>query len=492
LNKYAADVKEPAAVYPDTAPVAFSGGIQRLALANVCLGQFMSAMDSRSVIVALPTISVYFDSSMAFVQWIPLAYQLTVIGFVLSMARLGDMLGRKKVYSFGFLLLSLGSACSGLSTEVWQLIAFRIIAGLGGALVMSNGRAIVSTIYPRESRGPALGATSMAFHLGYIIGPSLGGFLIDTVGWRWIFFVNLPIALAAAFMAWRVLPDMARHAGKYSLDIVGMLTLLLTALSLILGLQQIARSGFTFVALAAFPAAAVFLALLLYFERKNPEPLIDLSLFRIRMLTAGVLSNLFIVTSHSSTFFLLPFYLQGILHFSPTQVGVIIISFSLVIVCLAPVGGWLGDRLGSRALCTAGALLSAASMIVFARLGTNSGYGAVIMPLMMLGLGWALFQAPNLSAIFGAVESRHVGAVSGISLTSANIANAMGVALANVIFLRELSSFGLSGPGVPAFTEWAQSPAIFIEAFQHSWLIIGGLTTIAIATSALRGADKRS
>ena len=452
----------------------------------------MSALDSRSVIVALPTISVYFNSSMAVVQWIPLAYQLTVIGVVLSMARLGDMVGRKKIYAFGFLLLSAGSVCSGLSTGLWQLIAFRVLAGLGGAVVMGNGRAIVSTVYAREGRGQALGLTSMAFHLGYIIGPSLGGFLIDTVGWRWIFFVNLPVALGVACMAWKVLPETAGETGKYSLDLMGMMTLLLTAVLLILGLQQIAKAGVTLFALTAFLAAAVFLALLLRCERKSPKPLLDLSLFRVRLLTAGVLSNLFIVIAHSSTFFLLPFYLQGILHFSPTQVGFTVVFFSTAIVFLAPVGGWLADRLSSRLLCTTGAALSVLSMLALSRLGADAGHAAVITPLLILGLGWAVFQAPNLSSIFGAVEARHVGAVSGISLTAANIANALGVALGSVLFLRGLNYFGLRGSVVPAYTEWARNPEVFLKAFQSSWLIIAGLTAIAIASSALRGADKRN
>ncbi len=451
----------------------------------------MSALDSRSVMVALPTISIYFSSSLALVQWIPLAYQLTVIGFVLSMARLGDMLGRKKIYALGFLLLIVGSACSGLSTGLWQLIAFRVLAGIGGALVMGNGRAIVSTVYAQEGRGPALGLTSMAFHLGYIIGPSLGGFLIDTVGWRWIFFVDLPVALAAALMAWKVLPETAGERQRYSLDSMGMATLLLTAVSLILTLQEIAKSGLTPFAATGFLVAAIFLGLLLRFERRNSAPLLDLSLFRVRLLTAGILSNLFIVTCHSATFFLLPFYLQGILHFSPTQVGLTIIFFSLVIVFLAPVGGWFGDRLGSRLLCTAGSVLTVISMLALSRLGAGAGQLSVMIPLMILGLGWSLFQAPNLSAIFGAVEPRYVGSVSGLSLTSANIANAMGVAIGSVLFLRWLNYYGSSGSSVPAYTQWAENPELFISAFQSSWLIISGLAAIAIVTSAMRGGDQR-
>jgi EmrB/QacA subfamily drug resistance transporter len=468
-----------------------SAKLQRLALVNVCLGQFMTALDSRSIIIALPTISIHFNSSMAVVQWIPLAYQLTIIGFVLSLARLGDIRGRKKIYGSGFLLLAFGSGCSGLSTGLWQVIAFRVLAGFGGAMVLANGRAILSTVYAQKERGRALGFASMAFHLGYISGPSVAGVLIDTLGWRWIFFLNLPVALAAAFMAWKVLPETAIQRETHSLDLMGMVTLFSMAVTIILGLQQIAKSGVTWVAITIFLISAVSAGLLLHFERKSPAPLLDLSLFKIRVLTAGVLSHLFVVISHSSTFFLLPFYLQGILHFTPTQVGVTVIFFSLVIVFLAPLGGWLGDRVGSRLLCTIGSVLSVISMLGFSRLGTDSDYLSVMIPLMILGVGWSIFQAPNLSAIFSAVESRYVGAVSGISLTAANIANAMGVAIGSLLFLRWLNYYGLDKAGVPPYTQWGENPAVFIEAFQNSWLIIAGFTVIAVVASSMRGVDRR-
>ncbi len=428
---------------------------------------------------------------MDVVQWIPLAYQLTIIGFVLTLARLGDIRGRKKIYGSGFLLLAFGSACSGLSTGLWQIIAFRVLAGFGGAMVLANGRAILSTVYAQKERGRALGLASMAFHLGYISGPSVAGVLIDTLGWRWIFFLNLPVALAAAFMAWKVLPETAIQRETHSLDLMGMVTLFSMAVTVILGLQQIAKTGVTWVAITIFIISAVSAGLLLHFERKSPAPLLDLSLFKIRVLTAGVLSHLFVVISHSSTFFLLPFYLQGILHFTPTQVGVTVIFFSLVIVFLAPLGGWLGDRVGSRLLCTIGSALSVISMLGFSRLGADSDYLSVMIPLMILGVGWSIFQAPNLSAIFSAVEPRYVGAVSGISLTAANIANAMGVAIGSVLFLRWLDYYGLDRSGVPPYTQWGENPTVFIEAFQNSWLIIAGLTVIAIIASSMRGVDRR-
>jgi EmrB/QacA subfamily drug resistance transporter len=463
--------------------------LQRLGLFNVCLGQFMSAMDSRSVNVALPTLSLYFDVSMALVQWVPLAYQLTIVGLVLGMARLGDMLGRKKLYATGFLLLGLGATACGLSQDLWQMIAFRIVEAIGGAVILANGRAIASALYAREGRGRALGMMSMSFHLGFITGPSVGGFLLDAVGWRWIFFMNLPVAVAAGYMAWRVLPETVSEKQIYGIDLAGTTSLLLMVLALILSLQQVAKAGFGWISATGLLLVLLFGAMLYYAERRAPVPLLDLALFKIRLLTASILCHFFVALSHTATFFLLPFYLQGILDFTPTEVGITIVCFSLVIVVLAPVGGWLADRFGSRVLCTAGSALTVVSMLGFARMGADTGLVAVIAPLMLLGLGWALFQSPNLSGMFNAVESRHVGAVSGLSLTAANIANATGVALASVLFLRSLSFYGLAG--VPPYTEWTREPTVFIKAFQISWLAIAALTALAVPVSALRGAEKR-
>ena len=332
----------------------------------------------------------------------------------------------------------------------------------------------------------------MAFHLGYISGPSVAGVLIDTLGWRWIFFLNLPVALAAAFMAWKVLPETAIQRETHSLDLMGMVTLFSMAVTIILGLQQIAKTGVTWVAITIFIISAVSAGLLLHFERKSPAPLLDLSLFKIRVLTAGSFEPS--LCSDLAQFDIRPITVLpagGILHFTPTQVGITVIFFSLVIVFLVPLGGWLGDRVGSRLLCTIGSALSVISMLGFSRLGADSDYLSVMIPLMILGVGWSIFQAPNLSAIFSAVEARYVGAVSGISLTAANIANAMGVAISSVLFLRWLNHYGLDTSGVPPYTQWGENPGVFIEAFRNSWLFIAGLTVIAVIASSMRGADRR-
>jgi EmrB/QacA subfamily drug resistance transporter len=464
---------------------------QRLALVNVCLGQFMGALDARSVIVALPTMSVYFDTAMETIQWIPLAYQLTMIGLVLSLGRLGDRIGRKRIYGLGYLIFIVGSAGCGLSASLTQIILFRIVEGVGGAMVLANGRAIVSAVYAREGRGKALGVTSMAFHLGYIIGPSLGGLLVDLVGWRWIFFVNLPVALVATVMAWKVLQETVTQRSDYTIDPIGMVTLLGTVVALILGLQQTAKAGLNFSAVVCFGFFFLFVGLLVYFERRVAVPLLELGLFRARLFTSGIVSLFFVSLSQTATFFLLPFYLQGILRFRPTEVGITLIFFSVVIVFLAPVGGWLSDRLGSRLLCTLGSVGTVVSILLMSRLDGSSEMLAIMIPLIVMGLGWSFFQSPNLSAIFSAVGTDKLGAVSGVTLTGANVANGVGVSMASLLFASWLSSYGFSGTGVPPYTEWGRNPQVFIAAFQNSCLVLATLALIAVAASALRGHENR-
>ena len=464
---------------------------QRLALVNVCLGQFMGALDARSVIVALPTMSVHFGTAMETIQWIPLAYQLTMIGLVLSLGRLGDRIGRKNIYGLGYVIFVVGSAGCGLSTSLTQIIAFRVLEGIGGAMVLANGRAIVSVIYAREGRGKALGVASMAFHLGYIVGPSLGGLLVDLAGWRWIFFVNLPVAMVAAVMAWKVLPETVTERSDYNIDPIGMVTLLGTVVSLILGLQQTAKAGLNLFGATCFFSFFLFLGLLLYFERRAAAPLLELGLFRARLFTFGIISLFFVSLCQTATFFLLPFYLQGILSFSATNVGLTLIFFSVVIVFLAPIGGWLSDRLGSRLLCTLGSVCTVVSILLVSRLDGDSAMYAITMPLIVMGLGWSFFQSPNLSAIFSAVGADKLGAVSGITLMAANVGNGVGVSMASLLYAVWLSSYGLSGRGVPPYTEWGRNPEIFIATFQNSCLVIAGLALIAVLASAMRGQESR-
>ena len=186
----------------------------RLVLYQVSLGLAVVAINHRAIQVALPTLTHVFHSDLSFIQWVLLVYDLCVIGLVLTLGRLGDLFGRKWIYISGFLIFVLGSLFCGLAQSSTQLILFRVLQGIGGAMIMANGRALVTVNSPASERGKALGFTSMAFHVGYITGPTLGGFIIDAVGWRWVFFLTVPIGLVCAYFGWKILNERTVSEGQ--------------------------------------------------------------------------------------------------------------------------------------------------------------------------------------------------------------------------------------------------------------------------------------
>jgi predicted MFS family arabinose efflux permease len=262
--------------------------------------------------------------------------------------------------------------------------------------------------------------------------------------------------------------------------------------SLILGLNREARHGFDSWTGGLFFLFALFLGLFIFLERRAADPVLDLSLFRKRVFTAGIVSLWLISLSQTATFFLLPFYLQGILELTPTQVGITLIFYSLVVVFMAPVGGSLSDRFGSRRLCTAGCACTFVSILAMGRFGPESSRLAVIIPLMGMGLGWSLFASPNLSALFGSVTQDRLGAVAGATVTTANMANAVGIALASMLFARWLDWNGVAAASATAYTEWLRQPDAYRSAFQYSWMIFAGFALIAVFSSAAREAPERA
>lgn len=463
----------------------------RLILFNVCLGQFIGALNQRALLVALPTLTRYFQTNLTAIQWTILVYELTQIGLVLTLGRLGDLFGRKRMYVAGFLLFVLSSVLCSLSQSLAQIIAFRVLQAIAGSMLLANGRAITTVAFPPEQRGKALGISSMAFHVGFLTGPTLGGFLIDSVGWRSIFYVNVPFCLLGAYLAWKHLMDTEGRGRGETIDFTGALLLLVVNTSFLYATNQLPHLGLGHpIVLTLLLLSVLTLFLFIWNESRAMTPILSLSLFRNRLFTSGILSLFFISSTQAAIQFLMPFYLQSIMGFTPTQMGWIIIANSVVIVMVAPVAGWLSDRLGSRLLCTAGSGLIVLAQFYIASLDLQSSVLRIIFPLAMSGLGWAIFNSPNQSAVIGAVGRDQVGAASGATVTTARIGISMGLAISATIFTYGLAAAGLSRAQADSPQLWASSPEVFMKTFNHTVHTVNLFALLAILFSALRGGKR--
>jgi EmrB/QacA subfamily drug resistance transporter len=459
-----------------------------LILFNVCVGQFIVGLDQRALLVALPTLTHTFNTSLTTIQWVLLIYDLLLIGTVITVGRLGDLFGRRRYYAAGFLVFVLSSALCGAAQSAWQIILFRGLQAVGGAMISANGRAIASVAFPASERGKAMGFASMAFHVGFLTGPTLGGFLIDTVGWRWIFYLNLPVGIWGAYLAWKLLEESKDDVKDISVDFPGAMLLMATCSLFLYAMNQLPHLGWRDSSVVIMlMLSMVACALFVFVELRSRMPILSFALFRNRLFTASMLSLFFITSTQSAISFLMPFYLQNILHFSPTHMGWILIANSVVIVLIAPIAGWLSDRMGSRLLCTAGSGLIVIGQFFIASLGVDSSIPRIILPLLLIGLGWAIFNSPNQSAILGSVPRDKVGTASGMNTTTARTGGAMGVALSATLFTYGLAAAGLTRAQVESPQSWGEAPELFVRSFNHTVHIVNVVTLLSVFFSAVRG-----
>ena len=463
----------------------------RLVLYQVSLGLILVAINHRAIQVALPTLTHVFHTDLSFIQWVLLVYDLAVIGLVLTLGRLGDLFGRKWIYIIGFVVFVAASALCGMAQSPTQLIVFRVLQGIAGAMIMANGRALVTVNSPPSERGKALGFTSMAFHVGYITGPTLGGFVIDAVGWRWIFFLTIPIGLTCAYFGWKILKERAPSEERIKVDVAGAAYLLLTNICFIYALNRLPHQGARdLLVITFFVVAAVTLWLFIRTEQRAETPILSLALFKNRLFTAANLSLFFLTSTQSAISVLIPFYLQNLMGFTPTQMGWILIGGSAVIIVLAPVAGRLSDRFGSRILCSVGATIMIIGQYLIASLTLRSTVFQMILPQLLIGLGWALFNSPNQSAIMSTVPRDKAGAASGMTLTTARIGGAMGIAISGAIMTYALGANGLTPEQIESPASWTAAPEVFLKSFSFTTHLINAFAIFSVLFSAVRGSRR--
>lgn len=400
----------------------------------VLAGIIMGPLDASIVYIALPSIARYFGVDPATVGWVSMAYLLVMSSFLLAFGRLGDMFGFKRLNITGLLIFTGASALCGLAPSLGALIFFRGLQAVGAGLTMAMAPAIITAAFPPRERGKALGLNGMVVAVGLALGPSLGGLLVQAMDWRLIFFVNVPIGIAACIWGFRVLPETRRVSEtRPGFDLQGSLLAFSGLFALLLFISRGQSLGWNWPILLLGLLALVLLLLFVLHEKRTPQPLLDLTLFLSPVFSAGNGAALLNFMTQYVIVFITPFFLQEHLGYTAGQAGVTMTAFPLTVLIVAPLAGAISDKIGQRGLAFAGSLLCTAAAVALATLGPAASPLDLVWRLCLFGIGTGLFQSPNTSAIMGAAPVSRLGIASGVLATVRNIGMVLGIALAGVV-----------------------------------------------------------
>lgn len=446
-------------------------------MAAVAMGIFLSTIDGSIVNVALPTLIRSLNTEFAIVQWVVLAYLLTVTTLMLSMGRLGDMIGKKPVYATGFIVFTLGSALCGLAPTIYWLIGFRMLQAVGAAMMMSLGMAIVTEAFPPSERGRALGISGSIVSVGIVAGPVLGGILIGAFSWRWIFYVNLPVGIIGSLMVARFVPNF-RPVGGQRFDYVGAFTLFVSLMALLLALTLGQRVGFVETPiLSLFAVWFVFLAIFLVIELKSSQPMIDLSLFQNRLFSVNLVTGFITFVSIAGAIILMPFYLENVLGYSPRSVGLLLAIVPVAMGMTAPVAGSLSDRVGTRPITVVGLLVLLGGYFAISTLNIQTTPVGYILRFLPIGIGMGIFQSPNNSAIMGSAPRARLGIASGLLSITRTLGQTSGIAVLGALWAgRVTSRLGHTLPGGAT----TAPPATQVGGLQDTFVVVMVLIGLAL------------
>jgi EmrB/QacA subfamily drug resistance transporter len=423
-------------------------------LAAMCFALFMIMLDNTVVNVALPSIQKDLGASLSGLEWTVNAYTLTFAVLLVTGGRLGDILGRRRMFLFGVVVFALSSAAIGLAPDAGWLVAGRAIQGAGAAFMMPATLSIITVTFPPEERGKAIGTWAGVSALALAIGPVVGGALTEYVTWRAIFFLNLPVAVGAVAVTLFAAHESRDESSRHSIDWPGIAAISVGLTALVLALIEGNSWGWgsgRIVALLA--AAAAGLIAFVVVERRVPEPMVDFELFRSQTFLGTNLIAFIVSFAMLAMFFFTALYMQNILGYSAIEAGVRFLPSTLMIVLIAPLAGRLTDKIGPRPLLVSGLSLVTVALFLQTRIDVDTGYGLLLPAFILMGIGMALTMSPMSTAAMNAVAAQKAGVASGILSMSRMVGGTFGVAALGALFqhlARNDLAHSLAGTGISA------------------------------------------
>lgn len=452
----------------------------------ISIGVFMATMASSIVNVALPPITLALHTDIPTAQWVVTAYLLTITSLLPLMGRLGDVLGRRFIYGYGFVGFAASSLLCGMTDSIGMLIGSRIIQAVSASTLMANGMAIVTAYFPPGERGKVLGMVGTIVALGSLSGPGIGGLLVDNFSWHAIFYVNIPIGLLGYAGVCLVLPA-DQDLQQEKIDYLGALLFTISMVSFLLALSYGTLWGWLSVrTITCLGLAGVMFILFIWQEIKIDYPMLELSIFKNWEFSTGNLAGMLSFMAMFSNTLLLPYFLHDILAFTPAKTGMIMSAFPLVMAIVAPLSGSLSDRVGTGMLATTGLGILAFGLVLTARLQVGTALWLIMASQAIMGLGNAMFQSPNNNSIMSAVPPRQLGVASGVNALARNFGMVCGTVVSVSIFeYRRAASLSVFGQPTQA-----QQVAAFMDGYQTALLVGAALAVTGALVSCRRSGKK--
>jgi EmrB/QacA subfamily drug resistance transporter len=468
---------------------------QWVVLSVTTVGIFMAGLDTRIVLIGLPTIAASLRADLETLLWITQGYQIAITIGLVFLGRLTDISGRVKIYNLGFAVFTVGSGLCVFAQTGEQLIIFRVIQGFGGAMLIANSVTLITDATPAQELGFALGVNQIAFTLGAVLGLTVGGVLIDTTGWRTIFALNVPIGIFGTLWAHRRLREITQTEKHTSFDYLGLclFTTSLTILLLVISLTTMASIN-EIEAAILYMISLVTFALFLYVEPRQAEPLLDMRLFKIRLFSAGNISQLLYSLGFGSVSLIIILYFQVIRGYDALTAGILFLPLDVAFVCIGPISGRLSDRYGTRGLATLGMGLGTVGNVALAFLITaTTPIVQIEIILVVLGLGVGLFSSPNISSVMGSVPPKRRGVASAVRATVFNTGSVVSIGLVAYIITTVIPYRVVSGIISGGYTTLTPADSMgFVTGIGRAFIVTAIITLVGMFASSLRGAETKT
>ena len=469
-------------------------GSKYLVFGALAIGLFASVVDHGSVIVALPSIAEDLRIELPSVQWVVIGFALVISALLLPMGRMADIIGQKRVYILGSVILVVGAAAAGFSPNLATLLLARILQGVGAAMTQGTGMAIMTSVFPSHERGRAVGLLMTTVGVGAVVGPAIGGLVVDFIHWRAVFFLNIPLGLLGVAVTLAVLRrwESDRASKASSFDWTGAFLSTGVLVALLLGLTLAVSRGWTSVPiLIAFVLSASMFIGFIWWELRAPVPMFDLRFFRDRVFSCGVAAAFLTFLGQSAVLFLMPFYIQNVLGFSPKIAGLVVMPGALCMAILGAVSGTLSDKFGWRWFTVGGMASSTVGLIILSRVTETSHLYEVIPGLILISGGMGTFYSPNSSSVLSAVGRESYGVVAGFLNLVRNSANVMSLAIATTIVTITMGSLGFE-PSLEAVRNDAVEGVrgAFAVGMRYAFYVLITLVIASMTISFLQGRPK--